>query len=77
MNKSLYYQASVIIKTTNLFVAMFRYYEHIAFDRTIDSSQGIFEFFVPLEQEAQFLELMSYLETLMLVHSLTKLENRL
>lgn len=77
MNKSLYYQASVIIKTTNLFVATFRYYEHIAFDRTLDAQNGIFEFFVPLEQEKHFLIVMAYLEKLQLVHSLTKAENRL
>ncbi len=77
MNKCLYYQASVIIKTTNLFVATFRYYEYIAFDRTLDAQQGIFEFFVPEEQEDLFLEVMAYLETLQLVHSVIKAKNRL
>lgn len=77
MNKCLYYQASVIIKTTNLFVATFRFYEHIAFDRTLDAKMGIFEFFVPASQEELFLKVMRYLESLNLVHSLTKAENRL
>lgn len=77
MNKCLYYQASVIIKTTNLFVAAFRYYEHIAFDRTLDAQRGIFEFFVPADQEKRFLEVMAYLEKLQLVHSVIKAENRL
>ncbi|MBY0109966.1 MAG: hypothetical protein K2X90_02540 [Candidatus Babeliaceae bacterium] len=77
MNKCLYYQASVIIKTTNLFVATFRYYEHIAFDRTLDAQKGIFEFFVPVDQEKLFLEAMSYLERRQLVHSVIKAENRL
>ncbi len=77
MDKCLYYQASVIIKTTNLFVATLRYYEHIAFDRTLDAQKGIFEFFVPSHQEENFLIVMAYLEKLQLVHSLTKAENRL
>ncbi len=77
MNKCIYYQASVIIKTTNLFVAALRFYEHIAFDRTYDAQLGIFEFFVPEAQEADFLKIMAYLESLHLVHSLIKVDNRL
>lgn len=77
MNKCLYYQASVFVKTTNLFVAAFRFYEHIAFDRTLDAQQGIFEFFVPADQEDDFVKAMARLESLNLVHSLVKLENRL
>jgi hypothetical protein len=77
MNKCLYYQATVVIKTTNLFVAAFRYYEHIAFDRTFDAQKGIFEFFVPEDQEHKFLPVMAYLESLGLLHDVIKLTNRL
>lgn len=77
MNKCLYYQACVVVKTTHLFVAAFRYYEHLAFDRTLDAHQGLFEFFVPADQESQFLTVMTYLAGRHLVHSLTKAENRL
>lgn len=77
MNKCLYYQAHVIIKTTNIFVAAFRFYEHSAFDRTLDASQGIFEFFVPEDQETRFLKVIGYLESRGLLHSVIKCENRL
>ena len=77
MNTCLYYQALVPIKTTNLFVAAFRYFEHIAFDRTLNAPEGRFEFFVPQDQEQPFLQAMAYLEQLKLAHSLTKEANRL
>jgi hypothetical protein len=77
MNKCLYYQACVTIRTTHLFVAAFRYYEHIAFDRTLDAQKGIFEFFVPVDQKESFLKVMAYLESLGLVNSVIACENRL
>ena len=81
MNKSIYYQAHVVIKTTNLFVSTLKFYEHLAFDRTlnpqIDAQNSIFEFFVPESQENNFLQVMTYLESLNLVSNIVKSENRL
>lgn len=77
MNKCIYYQALVPLATTHLFVAAFRFYEHLAFDRTLHAPTGRFEFFVPQHQEVYFLEVMAHLESLGLVQAPTKEENRL
>lgn len=72
-----YYQADVNKAKTWFFVAALRSYEHIAFDRTIDTQKSIFEFFVPPDLEADFLTIMHKLEKKGLVSNLTKLKNRL
>jgi hypothetical protein len=76
-NYCLYYQAQAA-KPHHLFlVGLLKYYDHLCFDRTLDAEKGIFEFFVPQEQEPQFLEVMAFMEEKGLVHSLVKSENRL
>ena len=73
----LYYQAHVNKSQTWFFVAILRSYEHTCFDRTLDKSKGIFEFFVPKEQEAQFLQLMSWFLENKIIEGLVKLDNRI
>ena len=72
-----YFQALVVKKDTWFFVATLRSYEHVAFDRTLDKETGCFEFFVPVDGEAQFIKLMHYYETVGIVQNLVKLPNRL
>ncbi|MGA9530388.1 MAG: hypothetical protein WBQ73_00680 [Candidatus Babeliales bacterium] len=60
MPYSLYYQAKIKKELCWLFVAGLRSFEHLAFDRTIDVAESIFEFFVSPEMEETFLEVMHY-----------------
>lgn len=72
-----YYQAHVDEKNCWFLVAIMRSFEHLAFDRTLDKENSIFEFFVPSELENVFLEVMNYFEEQKIVHSMEKLPNRL
>lgn len=71
-----YYQAHVQRSQTLFFVATLRANEHVAFDRTLNKEQGIFEFFVPADQEQRFLALMAYYQQHSIITNLTKLPNR-
>ncbi len=51
--------------------------EHVSFDRALDVENSIFEFFVPIDMEPVFLQVMDYLEKKQAVSDLTKRENRL
>lgn len=77
MDYSLYYQALVSIPETWFVTATLRSFEHLTFDRTLDVEQGLFEFFVPIEMEPTFLEIMYYFEKNGIVSSIKKLDNRL
>lgn len=57
--------------------AAFKSFEHLAFDRTIDKSSSTFEFFVPIDTEAFFLEVASYFVSIGLIREFYKTENRL
>lgn len=72
-----YYQAHIDIPKTWFFVAMLRSHEHVAFDRTIDTKSGLFEFFVPEDTEHLFHEFIAYFQKEGIVSNLVKLENRL
>lgn len=72
-----YYQAHIPREKAWFLVAVFRSYEHLAFDRTIDKERSIFEFFVPVDLEHYFLELMHMLQQRGAVGELQKLPNRL
>lgn len=72
-----YYQAKVDKPKTWFFVATLRSYEHLAFDRTIDVENGIFEFFVPIDLEEEFLKIMQYYQKINILYDLKKLPNRL
>lgn len=58
-------------------VAILKSYEHLAFDRTLDTATNLFEFYVPADREQEFLRLMDYFKNQHLVSDLTKKENRL
>ncbi len=49
----------------------------LAFDRALDHKNDLFEFFVPQDQEAQFLIFMGYFIEHGFVRNFTKKENRL
>lgn len=73
----LYYQAQVAEKNQWFLVAVLRSFEHLAFDRTLDKEQGIFEFFVPVDNVDAFREVMEYFTDQGIVKDLQKLPNRL
>lgn len=72
-----YYQAHVKRELCWFVTASLRSYEHIAFDRTLDTVTSLFEFFVAPATESYFLEIMAYFEKEGLVSGLKKLPNRL
>lgn len=76
-NHCSYYQALVDKTFCWYVVAILKSYEHLAFDRTLDTSTNLFEFYVPEAREQEFLKLMSYFEAQHLVSNLNKLPNRL
>lgn len=72
-----YYRARVHKEDVWFLVAVLRSYEHVAFDRTIDKEQSVFEFFVPSVLEETFLAIMNYFIKHAIVSDLQKLPNRL
>ena len=72
-----YYQAYIQPSNTWFFVASLRNFEHLVFDRALDPSTSLFEFFVPEQAEATFLQIMDYFVSLGIVSELKKLPNRL
>lgn len=72
-----YYQAEVDPALTWYFVAILRSFEHIAFDRTKDVETGTFEFFVPIDTEHFFNDIMLHFQQEAIVTNLRKLTNRL
>lgn len=77
MNYCFYYQAHIQREKTWLFVALLRSVEHIAFDRTLDVAQNVFEFYVPADRKEIFLALMEYMAMHGLMLQLKELPNRL
>jgi hypothetical protein len=76
MSYSLYYQAKVKREYCWFFVAGLRSFEHLAFDRTMDVNESIFEFFVSPEMEEIFLEIMRYFEAKEIVIWFCRAPNR-
>lgn len=72
-----YYQAYVDKKLCWYVIAILKSYEHLAFDRTLDTKTNLFEFYVPESREQEFLKLMNYFTNEHLVNELKKLPNRL
>lgn len=72
-----YYQARVARATTWFFTSVLRSYEHLAFDRTLEKTDGIFEFFVPQGMEPYFVEFMEDMHKMGMVSDIKKLDNRL
>ncbi|MFC1842976.1 hypothetical protein ACFLYU_04930 [Candidatus Dependentiae bacterium] len=77
MNYCLYYQAQVQRELCWFLVGAIRSYEHMAFDRTIDKKQSIFEFFVPESMKEQFECLMEYFLKTGVITYCEQMENRL
>ena len=71
----LYYQAQTEKNLCWLVSSLMRGTEHIAFDRCCDVQKGIFEFFVPKDMEAVFLEVMDYLKKEKAIIHFEKIEN--
>jgi len=72
-----YYQGQVQRELCWYVTATLRSYEHISFDRTLDPTTSLFEFFVPVSTESLFLTLMDYYQAEGLVYNLQKMPNRL
>lgn len=72
-----YYQAHVMREQAWFFVAVARSYEHVMFDRTFDVHKSIFEFFVPVDMEVHFLEIMNTLQKQGVISDVCKMDNRL
>ncbi len=72
-----YYQVRVNVRYTWFIGGVFRNDEYIAFERTLDGSNEILEFFVVPGHEKQFFHLMGYLKEHAYVYEVTKMENRL
>jgi mannitol/fructose-specific phosphotransferase system IIA component (Ntr-type) len=72
-----YYQAQIEKKHCWFVVAVLRSSEHVAFDRTLDKEQSIFEFFVPTHMVPVFLQIMHYLQKNGFIQYVHQLPNRL
>jgi hypothetical protein len=72
-----YYQAHIPREYCWFVVAGLKGYDHVALDRTIDVKNSIFEFFVPIDMEPLFCELMEAFIVKGCVQNLKKLKNRL
>lgn len=72
-----YYQARVNVRRTWFIGGVFRNEDNIVFERTLDNTNDILEFFVPSGCEEEFLFLIDYLIKNKYVYSCKKLPNRL
>ena len=77
MDYCIYYQAQINKQLTWFFVGCLKSSDHMAFDRTLDAEQGIFEFFVPIDMENQFVSFLHHFEQLGIVRNIQKKRNRL
>ena len=74
---SSYYQAHVKRELCWFVTSTLRSYEHLAFDRTLEPTSSLFEFFVSPSAEHYFVEIMLYYQKEGIVSNLVKLPNRL
>lgn len=72
-----YYLIKVDKSRSWMLSAVFKSFEHLSFDRTIDKENALFEFFVPQGNEVIFLEVIKYFKSIGLVLEYHKEENRL
>jgi hypothetical protein len=77
MNYSIYYQARVQKELCWFVTSTVRFCEHVAFDRTIEKDESIFEFFVAPDMEQEFLDVAHKLLKRGVFLDLQKLPNRL
>ncbi len=57
-----YYQGYLVREKIWFVVGLLRNEDHICFERALDKTTGLFEFFVPHDQEELFLRIMAYLK---------------
>ncbi len=74
---SIYYQAFVQKELCWMVTATIRYMDHVAFDRTIDKENSIFEFYVAPDLEHEFLDVAHRLLKHKVFLSFEQLPNRL
>lgn len=72
-----YYQARLVRQDTQFVVAILKSFEHMAFDRTLDIKENIFEFFVSPDMDCVFIMAMNRLIAMNLVFDFKRLPNRL
>lgn len=72
-----YYQAHIAKQQTLNCVSILKSFDHLCFDRCLDTPSNLFEFFVPPSQEPLFCRLMTYFENQGTVKDLKKLPNRI
>lgn len=72
-----YYQAKIDPPRAWFLVGILRSFEHLAFDRTLNKEESLFEFFVPQDTEKYFCDLMQHFVREGIVIGLQKKENRL
>ena len=72
-----YYQANVDRSKTWYVTAILKSFPNLAFDRTIEKTTGLFEFYVAPGMENDFLELMNYFIAEGIVTNLAERPNRL
>ncbi len=72
-----YYQARVHRPYSWYLVAILRSFEHLAFDRTLDKKENIFEFFIPQAREEMFVNFIKQMQEEGVVLDYKKLPNRL
>lgn len=77
MNYSVYYQARVQKELCWMVTSTLRFCEHVAFDRTLEKDDSIFEFFVAPDMEDVFLDVAHKLLKRGIFLDLQKLPNRL
>lgn len=76
-NYCTYYQARVVRQRCWFLTAHLHSEDHLAFDRTIDKQQSIFEFFVPPANEQYFEQTMELMQREGVVEEWQKMPNRL
>jgi hypothetical protein len=76
-NVCLYYHATVDRTRTWFVVGIFRNEDHVAFERTLEEDHTVVEFFVPPQQETEFLAILGRLQRLGYVFDYKKLPNRM
>lgn len=77
MKYSIYYQAHVQKELCWMVTATIRFMDHVAFDRTIDKENSVFEFYVAPDLEDEFLQIAHRLLKRNIFLTLQKLPNRL
>jgi len=77
MRTCLYYQAHIRRKDCWFFAAIFRSFEHLGFDRTLDKQTSLFEFFIPPLMQKTFEAFMDDMIARGVVLDIEKKPNRL